>query len=62
MSSTPVTVPQADLDLTLTNADRRALAAVVTHLSRDPQAVIDLRDRLEGTPEAVRDLSAYVGS
>ena len=29
----------------LANADRRTLAAVVTHLSGDPGAVPDLRDR-----------------
>jgi 4-hydroxyacetophenone monooxygenase len=38
-----VSIP--DLDLILAHADRRTLAAVVTHLAQDPGAVPDLRDR-----------------
>ena len=38
-------MPIASLDELLARADRRTLAAVVTHLSGDPHAVPDLRDR-----------------
>ena len=34
-----------DIPALLANADRRTLAAVVTHLAGDPHAVPDLRDR-----------------
>jgi len=50
------------LDLTplLASADRRTLAAVVTHLSGDPHAVPDLRDRAQIEEAAARLLPPFI--
>jgi 4-hydroxyacetophenone monooxygenase len=47
MTSTTTAAPPSEAELAqlLSTADRRTLAAVVTHLSGDPHAVPDLRDR-----------------
>ena len=49
-----------DIPALLANADRRTLAAVVTHLSGDPKAVPDLRDRARIEELAARLLPAYL--
>ena len=46
-----------DIPSLLANADRRTLAAVVTHLAGDPHAVPDLRDRVTAIiPKRLIDL------
>lgn len=49
-----------DLPSLLASADRRTLAAVVTHLSGDPNAVPDLRDRARIEELAARILPPYL--
>lgn len=49
-----------DIPSLLANADRRTLAAVVTHLSGDPNAVPDLRDRARLEELAMRILPPYL--
>jgi len=49
-----------DLQSLLKGADRRALAAVVTHLSGDVNAVPDLRDRAAIEAAAMRVLPPYI--
>jgi 4-hydroxyacetophenone monooxygenase len=44
----------------LASADRRTLAAVVTHLSGDPNAITDLRDRAQIEKTAAALLPAYL--
>ena len=53
-------MPIADLDAVLAHADRRTLAAVVTHLAQDPGAVPDLRDRAQIEAKAREVLSPYL--
>jgi hypothetical protein len=54
-----VSLSDADLARIVASADRRTLAAVVTHLSGDPAAVPDLRDRAHNETLAVQLLPAY---
>src|SRR5262245_44776749 len=49
-----------DLTSVLESADRRTLAAVVTHLANDPKAVPDLRDRAQIEGLAARLLPPYL--
>lgn len=49
-----------DISSLLASADRRTLAAVVTHLSGDPRAVPDLRDRAQIEELAARLLPLYL--
>lgn len=49
-----------DLQALLTKADRRTLAAVVTHLSGDPKAVPDLKDRAQIEATAMRIIPPYM--
>lgn len=49
-----------DLQSLLKGADRRTLAAVVTHLSGDVNAIPDLRDRAQITEAAMRVLPPYI--
>ncbi len=51
-----------DIPSLLASADRRTLAAVVTHLSGDPRAVPDLRDRAQIEELAARLLPSYLAS
>src|SRR4051794_26694872 len=53
-------MPIADLDAVLAHADRRTLAAVVTHLAQDPDAVPDLRDRAQIEAKAREVLPPYL--
>jgi 4-hydroxyacetophenone monooxygenase len=53
-------MPIADLDAVLAHADRRTLAAVVTHLADDPAAVPDLRDRQQIEDKAREVLPPYL--
>jgi hypothetical protein len=53
-------MPIADLDAVLAHADRRTLAAVVTHLAQDPGAVPDLRDRAQIEAKAREVLPPYL--
>ncbi|MFN0025706.1 MAG: flavin-containing monooxygenase [Acidimicrobiales bacterium] len=50
----------ADLADILAHADRRTLAAVVTHLAGDPNAVPDLRDRAHIEAKATEVLPPYL--
>ncbi len=50
----------ADLVDILVHADRRTLAAVVTHLSGDPNAVPDLRDRAQIEAKAAEVLPPFL--
>src|SRR5438477_9709291 len=49
-----------DIPSLLASADRRTLAAVVTHLTGDPRAVPDLRDRAQIQELAARLLPSYL--
>src|SRR5712692_8932155 len=49
-----------DLPSLLASADRRTLAAVVTHLAGDPKAVPDLRDRAQIEELAAQLLPPYL--
>ena len=49
-----------DIPSLFASADRRTLAAVVTHLGGDPKAVPDLRDRARIEAAAARLLPAYL--
>ena len=49
-----------DLRSLIASADRRTLAAVVTHLTGDPKAVPDLRDRAQIEELALRILPPYL--
>lgn len=49
-----------DLAAVLENADRRTLAAVVTHLANDPGAVPDLRDRAHIEKLAAELIPAFI--
>lgn len=53
-------MPDFTLDEILAHADRRTLAAVVTHLSGDPNAVPDLRDREQIETRAAEVLPPYL--
>src|SRR4051812_43201377 len=53
-------MPTSDLAEIIAHAARRTLAAVVTHLSGDPNAVPDLRDRAQIDARAAEVLPAYV--
>ena len=53
-------MPDFTLDEILAHADRRTLAAVVTHLSGDPAAVPDLRDREQIEAKAAEVLPPYL--
>jgi 4-hydroxyacetophenone monooxygenase len=53
-------MPTPDIAEILAHADRRTLAAVVTHLSADPSAVPDLRDRAQIEAAAAAVLPAYL--
>ena len=44
----------------LAHADRRTLAAVVTHLAGDPRAVPDLRDRAQIEAKAMEVIPPYL--
>jgi 4-hydroxyacetophenone monooxygenase len=55
-------MPIADLDAVLAHADRRTLAAVVTHLADDPDAVPDLRDRKQIEEKAREVLPPYLSA
>ena len=50
----------SDIPTLIESADRRTLAAVVTHLAGDPGAVPDLRDRAQIEEAAARLLPAYL--
>ena len=50
-----------DLAEILAHADRRTLAAVVTHLAGDPDAVPDLRDPAQIEAKAAEVLPPYLG-
>ncbi len=50
----------ADLADILAHADRRTLAAVVTHLAGDPNAIADLRDRAHIEAKATEVLPPYL--
>ena len=50
----------ADLAEILAHADRRTLAAVVTHLAADPLAIPDLRDRAHIEAKAAEVLPPYL--
>ena len=54
------TTTDIDIPSLLEQADRRTLAAVVTHLADDPQAVPDLRDRAQIERKAAELLPAYL--
>lgn len=49
-----------DIPALIENADRRTLAAVVTHLADDPGVIPDLRDRAQIEAAAARLLPAYL--
>jgi 4-hydroxyacetophenone monooxygenase len=53
-------MPTSELAEIIAHADRRTLAAVVTHLSGDPNAVPDLRDRAQIEAKAAEVLPAYL--
>ena len=53
--SIPIDIPSL-----LASADRRTLAAVVTHLAGDPHAVPDLRDRAHIEAAAAQLLPPYL--
>ena len=53
-------MPDFTLDEILAHADRRTLAAVVTHLSGDPDAIPDLRDREQIEAKASEVLPPYL--
>ncbi len=53
-------MPDFTLDEILAHADRRTLAAVVTHLAADPNAVPDLRDRDQIEAKAAEVLPPYL--
>jgi 4-hydroxyacetophenone monooxygenase len=53
-------MPSHSLADILAHADRRTLAAVVTHLSGDPTAVPDLRNRAQIEAKAAEVLPAYL--
>ncbi|MFN0090517.1 MAG: flavin-containing monooxygenase [Acidimicrobiales bacterium] len=62
MTSTTSAAPPSESELAaiLATADRRTLAAVVTHLSGDPNAVPDLRDRKQIERLAAELLPGYL--
>jgi len=53
-------MPEFALSEIIAHADRRVLAAVVTHLSGDARAVPDLRDRAQIEAKAVEVLPPYL--
>ena len=53
-------MPSDQLAEILHTSDRRTLAAVVTHLSGDPDAVPDLRDRAQIEARAAELLPGYL--
>lgn len=57
---TTSSIADVDLQTLLTHADRRTLAAVVTHLSGDPNAIPDLSDRAAIEAKAAAILPGFI--